>query len=71
VELILSPIGAALALGDDFSSVYPSAQFGGQTGGQRWVLGTDLRVMRIAGPNGTGHYWIQWVPVRVGIRWRW
>jgi hypothetical protein len=71
VELILSPIGAALALGDDFSSVYPSAQFGGQTGGRRWVLGTDLRVMRIAGPNGTGHYWIQWVPVRVGLRWRW
>jgi len=71
VELILSPIGAALAVGDDFSSVYPTAQLGIQTGGQRWVLGTDLRVMRIAGANGTGHYWLQWVPLRLGIRWRW
>ena len=71
LELILSPIGAALALGDDFGSVYPSAQLGAQTGGRRWLLGTDLRVMRIAGPNGTGDYWLQWVPVRIGLRWRW
>jgi hypothetical protein len=70
VDLILSPIGAALAIGDDFSSVYPSAQLGVQTGGRRWVLGTDFRVMRIAGPNGTGDYWLQWVPVRIGLRWR-
>lgn len=71
VDLILSPIGAALAVGDDFGSVYPSAQLGVQTGGRRWVLGTDLRVMRIAGPNGTGDYWLQWVPMRVGLQWRW
>lgn len=71
LDLILSPIGAVLALGDDFGSIYPSAQLGVQTGGRQWRLGTDLRLMRIAGPNGTGDYWLQWVPVRVGLRWQW
>jgi hypothetical protein len=70
IDLVASPIGAALALGDDFSSVYPSAQFGVQVG-ERWVFGTDLRVIRIAGPAGSGLYWVQWIPARVGVRWRW
>lgn len=70
-EVVLHPIGAALALGDDFSSVYPTAQLGVQLGGRRWLVGSDLRVIRIAGASGSGHLWVQWIPVRVGVRWRW
>ncbi|MGH7559533.1 MAG: hypothetical protein ACRENB_00790 [Gemmatimonadales bacterium] len=70
-EVLLSPIGAALALGDDFSSPYPSGQAGIQAIFRRVTVGSDLRVIRIAGTNGTGHYWIQWIPVRVGLRWTW
>ncbi|HET9274546.1 MAG TPA: hypothetical protein VFN96_00600 [Gemmatimonadales bacterium] len=70
-EVVLSPIGAALALGDDFSSVYPSAQVGLQVSSGRWIGGSDIRVIRIAGPSGSGIYWVQWIPLRVGIRWEW
>ncbi len=71
LEAVLSPIGAALPVGDDFSSVYPTAQLGAQVIADRWVIGSDLRVIRIAGPSGSGDLWVQWIPLRLGTRWRW
>lgn len=65
--LLLSPIGAALAIGDDFSSVYPSAQAGLELAHGRLRVGSDLRVIRVAGGDGSGDYWTQWIPLRVGI----
>lgn len=64
-ELYLSPIGAALVIGDDFAAVYPSAQAGVEFGAGRIRFGSLFRVIRIAGGNGTGTYWTQWIPLRV------
>lgn len=67
LELLLSPIGAAAISGSDFATAYPSgqAQLGLATG--RWRIGSVLRVVRIAGGYGSGTYWTEWVPLRVGI----
>jgi hypothetical protein len=66
-ELVLSPIGASAANGNDYATVYPSAQAGLQVQlGGGWV-GSDIRVIRIAQGNNQGRYWTQWVPLRVGF----
>lgn len=64
-ELFVSPIGAALVVGDDFGAVYPSAQAGAEFGAARMRFGSLFRIIRIAGGNGSGTYWTQWIPLRV------
>ena len=65
IEAFVSPVGAALVVGDDFGAVYPSAQIGVEFGGLRTRFGSILRIIRIAGPDGTGDYWTQWIPIRI------
>lgn len=69
VEAILNPIGLAVVVGNDFGTVYPSAQ--GQLGiaRRRLRLGSIVRVIRIAGGHGTGLYRWQWIPLRIGYAW--
>jgi hypothetical protein len=65
IEAFVSPVGAALVVGDDFGVVYPSAQMGVEFGGLRVRIGSVIRIIRMAGPNGTGDYWTQWIPLRI------
>jgi hypothetical protein len=67
LQVVFNPIGAALIVGNDFSSVYPAAQLGADVVLGRWTLGTAVRTIRIAGPNGGADYWTHWIPVRVGL----
>lgn len=67
-QVMLSPIGFAGAAGNDFGTVYPSARLGISHFFSRLGAGTELRVVRLAGGNGTGEYWIEWSPLRVSIR---
>lgn len=62
----LSPIGAALLGGDDFAAVYPSAQAGLVLGSGSIRAGSWIRVVRIAGGEGTGIYRVVWTPIRLG-----
>lgn len=66
-EVAVAPIGATLVVGNDFRAVYPTAQVGLDYRAGRVFIGSDLRVIRIAGPNGTGDYWTHWIPVRIGL----
>ena len=67
VELLLSPIGVAVISGSDFATVYPSGQLQLGLASGRFRVGSVLRVVRIAGGYGSGTYWTQWVPLRLGI----
>ncbi|HEY9518745.1 MAG TPA: GNAT family N-acetyltransferase [Gemmatimonadales bacterium] len=67
----LSPIGAALLGGDDFGAVYPSAQAGAELALGAIRVGSWVRVVRIAGGDGTGSYRVVWSPVRLGYAMRW
>ena len=67
LQIVVNPIGAALIVGNDFSSVYPAAQLGADAVLGRWTVGTAVRTIRIAGPNGGADYWTHWIPVRVGL----
>lgn len=71
LEMALSPIGAALLGGDDFGAVYPSAQGGVVLGLDPIRVGSWVRVVRIAGGNGTGNYRVVWTPIRLGYALRW
>ena len=71
LELSLSPIGAALLGGDDFGAVYPSAQGGVVLGLGSIRVGSWIRVVRIAGGEGTGIYRVVWTPIRLGYAMRW
>jgi GNAT superfamily N-acetyltransferase len=71
LEVALSPIGAALLGGDDFGAVYPSAQGGMVLGLGSIRLGSWVRVVRIAGGDGTGSYRVVWTPIRLGYALRW
>jgi hypothetical protein len=70
IRIHVAPVGAALAVGNDFSAVYPSGQAGLDIGPGRIRVGSALRVIRVAGPNGTGTWWTQWVPVRLSYVFR-
>jgi hypothetical protein len=61
----VSPLGAAVVAGNDYASVYPSAQLGVDYGRKRFRLGTMVRVIRVPTANSTAAYWTQWVPVRI------
>lgn len=65
--IAFAPVGASVVVGGDFAAVYPSAQLGGDYRAGRVLIGSDVRVIRIAGPNDTGDYWIQWIPLRIGL----
>jgi len=67
VQFVLDPIGAALVVGNDFSAVYPAAQAGADVLLGRWTLGTGIRTIRVAGPNGGADYWTHWIPIRAGL----
>jgi hypothetical protein len=71
LEVVISPIGAALLGGDDFGAVYPSAQGGVVLGLGSIRVGSWVRVVRIAGGNGTGSYRVVWSPIRLGYALRW
>lgn len=71
LRVVLQPIGAAVVTGDDFGAAYPSAQGGVEWRWGRFVAGTDLRVIRVAGPNGSGDYRLHWIPLRIGRAWAW
>ena len=45
-----------------------SARLGVSRFRRRVGLGTELRVVRIAGGAGSGDYWVQWAPVRVSVQ---
>jgi len=66
LRFLLSPIGASVIVGNDFGAVYPSGEAGIELARGRLRLGTLMRMIRIAGANGTGNYWTRWVPLRVG-----
>jgi hypothetical protein len=63
--VILSPLGASLMIGNDYSAVYPSAQLGVDYGKGRLGVGTFARVFRIPTADSNAEYWAQWVPVRI------
>ncbi len=67
-QLALSPLGAAVVVGNDFGTAYPSARLGISRFWRRVGIGTEVRLVRIAGGGGSGDYWVQWVPVRVAVR---
>jgi GNAT superfamily N-acetyltransferase len=71
LTVAVSPIGAALLGGDDFGAVYPSAQAGAELAVGAIRVGSWLRVVRIAGGDGTGSYRAVWSPVRLGYAMRW
>jgi GNAT superfamily N-acetyltransferase len=71
LTVALSPIGAALLGGDDFGAVYPSAQGGLVLGSGAIRVGSWVRVVRIAGGEGTGNYRVVWTPIRLGYALRW
>ena len=68
VQVSLGPIGLATVLGNDFAAIYPSARLGLGYFPGKFGVGTELRLVRIAGGNGTGNYWLHWSPVRVSLR---
>jgi len=65
-EVIVSPIGVALAVGDDFGAIYPTAQVQLGIARSRLRISSVVRVIRIARGDGGGAYWSQWIPVRIG-----
>lgn len=67
IEALISPIGVAVVTGDDFAAAYPSAQAALAVAAGRLRLGSGIRVVRIAGGSGTGDYWWQWIPLRIGV----
>jgi hypothetical protein len=71
VRVLLSPIGGAISIGNDFGTVYPSAQGGLEltTGPVR--VGSLVRVIRVAGGHGSGTYLARWIPVRASYAFRW
>ncbi|HET9066597.1 MAG TPA: hypothetical protein VFN22_12325 [Gemmatimonadales bacterium] len=68
MELALSPAGLIAIVASDFGVIYPSAQVQLSVGAGRFRLGTIVRTIRLAGPNGGSDWWTQWLPLRVGIR---
>jgi hypothetical protein len=66
-QLLVSPIGAALAVGNDFVAVYPSGQAGIELARRRFRFGSFVRIIRIpeAGDEEPT-YWTEWLPVRLG-----
>jgi len=65
--VIARPIGVVVLTGGDFSAAYPSAGGGIEYRLARMRFGTDVQVIRIAGPNGTGEYWVRWLPARIAV----
>lgn len=67
-QLSLGPIGFGAVLGKDFAAFYPSARLGAGYFFGDIGVGTEFRLVRIAGGHGTGEYWLHWSPVRVSLR---
>ncbi len=67
-QVVLNPIGFAVVVGNDFGTAYPSTRLGVSRFLGRWGIGTEVRVVRIAGGGGSGDYRIQWAPVRLAVR---
>ncbi len=65
--LVARPIGVVVLTGGDFGAAYPSAGGGIEYRLARLRFGTDIQVIRIAGPNGTGEYWVRWLPARIAM----
>lgn len=66
-RLLFSPLGVALAKGNDFTAIYPSAQTVVELRNGRAAAGTGLRIIRVAGPNGSADWWTEWLLLRVGF----
>ncbi len=66
IQVSLGP-GASLAIGDDFSSLYPSGRADIEWASGRFRVGTAVSTMRIASSYGTGDFRVRWIPVRLGI----
>ena len=67
VRLVVSPIGTSLVTGDDFGALYPSAEAGLEFARARLRASSAVRVVRIPTGDAGAEYWVQWVPLRVGI----
>jgi len=65
--LIAQPIGVVVLTGEDLSAAYPSVGGGIEYRLERLRFGTDVQVIRIAGPNGAGEYWVRWLPARIAV----
>ncbi len=68
LQVSLGPIGLAGVIGNDFGAIYPSARLGVGHFWERVGIGTEFRLVRIAGGFGTGNYWVHWSPVRLSLR---
>jgi hypothetical protein len=71
LRVLLSPIGGAISLGNDFGTVYPSAQGGLEVTTGPIRIGSLVRVIRIAGGNGSGTYRTRWIPIRASYAFGW
>jgi hypothetical protein len=71
IQAAVSPVGAALIVGDDFAAVYPSAQAGLEFARGRLNAGSWVRLIRIAGGGGSGLYRVRWSPVQLGYAFSW
>ena len=67
VRLVVSPIGTSLVTGDDFGSLYPSGEAGLEFARGRLRASSAVRVVRIPTGDSGAEYWVQWVPIRLGI----
>ncbi len=67
-QVSLAPIGFAGVVGNDFGAFYPSGRLGLGYFQGRFGVGTEFRLVRIAGGFGTGNYWVHWSPVRLSLR---
>ena len=65
--LVLAPVGLTLGAGSDSGELWPTGRLGLEYRLGRALVGSDLLVIRILGSSGTGQYWTQWIPLRVGI----
>lgn len=66
--LVVRPIGVVVLSGDDFSAAYPSTSGGVEYRLRGFRFGSDVAVIRIAGVDGTGEYWVRWLPARIAFR---
>jgi hypothetical protein len=67
VGVELCPLRAALVVGNDWSSVYPGAHFKVFAAWSGVRVSSQLKLVRIAGGDGTGYYVTTWVPLLVAL----
>lgn len=67
VGVELCPLRAALIVGNDWGSVYPGAHLKVFAAWSGVRVSSQLKLVRIAGGDGTGYYVTTWVPLLVAL----